>query len=43
MSARSRARRCRDDVAEALELERSEVNVTLRQKARGGSTITANA
>ncbi len=35
--------RIRDDVAEALELERSEVSVTLRQKARGGITITATA
>jgi 7-cyano-7-deazaguanine reductase len=35
--------RIRDDVGEALELERSDVSVTLRQKARGGITITANA
>ncbi len=35
--------RIRDDVAEALELETSEVTVTLRQKARGGITISAIA
>lgn len=35
--------RIRDDVAEALELERSDVTVTLAQKARGGITITATA
>jgi 7-cyano-7-deazaguanine reductase len=35
--------RIRDDVAEALELETSDVTVTLRQKARGGITITAVA
>src|ERR1041384_4998542 len=33
--------RIRDDVAEALELAREKVHVTLRQKARGGITITA--
>jgi 7-cyano-7-deazaguanine reductase len=33
----------RDDVAEALELPRDRVRVTLRQKARGGITITASA
>jgi 7-cyano-7-deazaguanine reductase len=33
----------RDEVADALELERSRVRVTLRQKARGGITITASA
>jgi 7-cyano-7-deazaguanine reductase len=33
--------RIRDDVAEALELPREKVHVTLRQKARGGITITA--
>jgi 7-cyano-7-deazaguanine reductase len=33
----------RDDIAEALELPREEVRVTLRQKARGGITITATA
>jgi 7-cyano-7-deazaguanine reductase len=32
----------RDEVAAALELERSEVNVTLVQKPRGGITITAS-
>ena len=31
----------RDDVAEALALPADEVRVTLRQKARGGITITA--
>ena len=31
----------RDDVAAALELDATEVHVTLRQKARGGITITA--
>lgn len=31
----------RDEVATALELEQSAVHVTLRQKARGGITITA--
>lgn len=35
--------RIRNDVAEALELEPSNVKVTLRQKARGGITITATA
>jgi 7-cyano-7-deazaguanine reductase len=35
--------RIRDDVAETLELDRSDVKVTLRQKARGGITITATA
>jgi 7-cyano-7-deazaguanine reductase len=33
----------RGDVAAALELELSDVTVTLRQKARGGITITATA
>jgi 7-cyano-7-deazaguanine reductase len=33
----------RDDVAEALGLAPDEVTVTLRQKARGGITITATA
>ena len=33
----------RDDVAQALELERDAVMVTLEQKARGGITITATA
>jgi 7-cyano-7-deazaguanine reductase len=35
--------RIRDDVAAALELEAGDVHVTLRQKARGGITITATA
>jgi len=35
--------RIRDDVAAALELPVSEVQVTLRQKARGGITIVAVA
>ena len=33
----------RDDVAEALELPRDKVRVTLEQKARGGITITATS
>jgi 7-cyano-7-deazaguanine reductase len=33
--------RIRDDVARALELPQEKVQVTLRQKARGGITITA--
>jgi 7-cyano-7-deazaguanine reductase len=33
--------RIRDDVAEALELPAEKVRVTLRQKARGGISITA--
>jgi 7-cyano-7-deazaguanine reductase len=33
--------RIRDDVAEALELAADQVRVTLRQKARGGISITA--
>jgi 7-cyano-7-deazaguanine reductase len=37
------AARIRDDVAEALELDREAVTVTLEQKARGGITITASA
>jgi 7-cyano-7-deazaguanine reductase len=32
----------RDDVAAALELESQDVHVSLRQKARGGITITAS-
>jgi 7-cyano-7-deazaguanine reductase len=32
----------RDEVAKALQLEAGEVNVSLRQKARGGITITAS-
>jgi 7-cyano-7-deazaguanine reductase len=35
--------RIRDDVAAALEVEADAVHVTLRQKARGGITITATA
>jgi 7-cyano-7-deazaguanine reductase len=35
--------RIRDDVAEALELSADEVKVTLRQKARGGISITATS
>lgn len=34
--------RIRDDVAEALGLDAAAVSVTLRQKARGGITITAS-
>jgi 7-cyano-7-deazaguanine reductase len=33
--------RIRDDIAEALELPHARVHVTLKQKARGGITITA--
>ena len=33
----------RDDVAEALELPPDKVRVTLKQKARGGITITATS
>jgi 7-cyano-7-deazaguanine reductase len=33
--------RIRDDVAAALELDAGDVTVTLRQKGRGGITITA--
>jgi 7-cyano-7-deazaguanine reductase len=35
--------RIRDDIMEGLELEPGDVTVTLRQKARGGITITAVA
>lgn len=35
--------RIRDDVAQSLELDGSDVKVTLKQKARGGITITATA
>ena len=35
--------RIRDDVAAALEVDPDAVHVTLRQKARGGITITATA
>jgi len=34
--------RIRDDVAEILQLVPGRVHVTLRQKARGGITITAS-
>ena len=34
--------RIRDEVAAALEVEPADVQVTLRQKARGGITITAS-
>ena len=33
----------RDDVAEALELAKDKVRVTLKQKARGGISITATS
>ena len=33
----------RDDIADALELATADVKVTLRQKARGGITITATS
>ncbi len=33
----------RDDVAEALDLPRDKVKTTLRQKARGGISITASS
>jgi 7-cyano-7-deazaguanine reductase len=35
--------RIRDDVAESLELPPDKVRVTLKQKARGGITITATS
>jgi 7-cyano-7-deazaguanine reductase len=35
--------RIRDDVAEAVQVPAEKVRVTLRQKARGGITITATA
>jgi 7-cyano-7-deazaguanine reductase len=35
--------RIRDDVAEALQLSPEQVRVTLKQKARGGITITATS
>ena len=35
--------RIRDDVAEALGLAAGDVRVTLRQKARGGITVTATS
>ena len=40
--AEALAVRIRDDVAAALELPHERVRVTLRQKARGGITITAS-
>jgi 7-cyano-7-deazaguanine reductase len=39
----SLAVKIRDDIAETLELPHDSVRVTLRQKARGGITITATA
>jgi 7-cyano-7-deazaguanine reductase len=41
--AEALAVRIRDDVAEALALDSADVRTTLRQKARGGITITATA
>ena len=41
--AEALAVRIRDDAAEALQLPADKVRVTLRQKARGGITITAVA
>jgi 7-cyano-7-deazaguanine reductase len=41
--AETLAVRIRDDVAAALELDRSAVKVTLSQKPRGGITINATA
>ena len=41
--AESLAVKIKDDVASALEVDRSAVTVTLTQKARGGITITAAA
>jgi 7-cyano-7-deazaguanine reductase len=35
--------RVRDDIADVLELQPDKVRVTLRQKARGGITITATS
>ena len=35
--------RIRDDAAEALQLPADKIRITLRQKARGGITITATA
>jgi 7-cyano-7-deazaguanine reductase len=35
--------RIRDDIADVLELQPDKVRVTLRQKARGGITITATS
>jgi 7-cyano-7-deazaguanine reductase len=39
----SLAVKIRDDVAQALQLEQHDVEVTLEQKSRGGITITATA
>jgi 7-cyano-7-deazaguanine reductase len=41
--AEALAVKIRDDAAEALQLAADKVRVTLRQKARGGITITATA
>jgi 7-cyano-7-deazaguanine reductase len=41
--AEALAVRIRDDVAEAVQLPADKVRVILRQKARGGITITATA
>ena len=41
--AEALAVKIRDDVGAALELPRDKVRVTLKQKARGGITITATA
>jgi 7-cyano-7-deazaguanine reductase len=41
--AESLAVKIKDDVASALEVDRSAVTVTLTQKARGGITISATA
>jgi 7-cyano-7-deazaguanine reductase len=41
--AEALAVKIKDDVATALELDRSAVTVTLEQKPRGGITITATA
>jgi 7-cyano-7-deazaguanine reductase len=41
--AEALAVKIKDDVAAALELDRSAVDVTLTQKPRGGITITATA
>ena len=43
VSCEALAVRIRDDVAGALELDAGDVTVTLRQKGRGGITITASA
>jgi len=43
ITCESLAVRIRDDVARALELVSGDVTVTLRQKGRGGITITATA